>query len=55
MIDKFAEIFSNFEEIGILNHENNIDIWALHKVYIEEIQNKLDEFHAYYNKNKNKK
>ena len=33
-MDNFAEIFTNSEETGTLNRENNIDIWALHEVHV---------------------
>ena len=33
VIDHFLAIFSNLEQIGILNCHDNVDIWALHKVF----------------------
>ena len=49
VMDKFSQQFKHLEQIGILDRNNNIDIWALHKVYMQEIQNKLNEFRSYYN------
>lgn len=40
----FYALFHAFEESGILDHDNEVDLLALHIVYVDEIQDQLDKF-----------
>lgn len=49
VVDYFYQEFYCLEEQGLLDLENSIHIYALHKVYIESINKKLNTFQMAWN------
>ena len=48
-MDNFQKTFKHLEQIGILNKNDNIDIWTLHRVCTNLIQKVLDAFKEHCN------
>ena len=49
VMDHLHDTFINLEEMDILDRDDNLDIWVLHLVCKNYIQEELDKFRTYYN------
>lgn len=48
-MDSFRLTFKFLEELGMLNHHDNIDMWSLHRARTSLMQKELDGFKEYHN------